>query len=60
MTVKFILHFAELRIGSSIRYENTLFGNYSQMLYSQKNFNLISFNCFSEYILFPDNCFSLC
>ena len=26
--VNFILHFAELHIGSSIRYEKTLFGNY--------------------------------
>ena len=28
MPVNFILHFAELHIGSSIRYNNTLFGNY--------------------------------
>ena len=26
--VNFVLHFAELHIGSSIKYENTLFGNY--------------------------------
>ena len=43
MTRKF--YFAELHIGSSIRYRNTLFGNYfSQMLHSQNNSNI------SEYI----------
>ena len=40
--VNFILHFAELHIGSSIRYENTLFKKYFfQMLYSQKKFNIL-------------------
>ena len=47
MASKFYLHYAELHISSSIRYENTLLKNGFQMLYSQKKF--ISFNCFSEY-----------
>ena len=47
--VNFILHFAELHIGSSTRYENTLFKNYFLKCYTVKR-NLISFNCFSEYI----------
>ena len=47
--VNFIMHFAELHIGSIIRYENTLFGNYFLKCYIIKRI-LISFNCFSEYI----------
>ena len=47
--VNVILHFAELHIGSSIRYENILFGNYFLKYYIVKII-LISFNCFSEYI----------
>ena len=46
--VNFILHSAELHIGSSIRYENTLYGNYFLNCYIVKII-LISFNCFSEY-----------
>ena len=49
--VNFILHFSELHIGSSIRYENPLFGNYFLKCYIVKRI-LISFNCFSEYICF--------
>ena len=49
MTVNFILHFAKMHIGSSIRYENTLFENYIFNGYIVKRI-LISFNCFSEYI----------
>ena len=49
LPVNFILHFAELHIGSSIRYENTkMFGNYFLNCYVVKRI-LISFNCFSEY-----------
>ena len=47
--VNFILHFAELHIGSSISYENTLFRNCFLKCYIVKII-LISFNCFSEYI----------
>ena len=41
--VKFILHFAELHISSSIRYENTLIKNvfFFQMLYTQKKYNIL-------------------
>ena len=46
--VNFILHFAELHIGSSIRYEDTLFKKYFFKCYIVKR-KLISFNCFSEY-----------
>ena len=46
--VNFILYF--LHIGSSIRYENNLFGNYFLNFYIVKRF-LISFNCFSEFSL---------
>ena len=45
----FILHIAELHIGSSIRYENALYGNSCLNCYIVKIF-LIFFNCFSEYI----------
>ena len=45
----FILHSAELHIGSSIRYENALYVNYFLDSYIVKRI-LISFNCFSEYI----------
>ena len=48
--VNFIFHLAELHIGSSIRYENTLFKNIFFKCYIVKR-NLISFNCLSEYIL---------
>ena len=48
--VNFALHFSELHIGSSIRYENTLFENIFFKCYIVKR-NLISFNCFSEYIM---------
>ena len=52
MTHKF--YFAELHIGSSIRYENALFGNYFHKCYIVKII-LISFNCFSEYISYFGN-----
>ena len=48
--VNFILPFAELHIGSSIRYEKTLLGNYFLKCYIVKRI-LVSFNCFSEYII---------
>ena len=48
--VNFILPFAELHIGSCIRYENTLLGKYVLKCYIVKII-LISFICFSEYIL---------
>ena len=38
-----------MHIGSSIRYENALYGNYFLKYYIVKRI-LISFNCFSEYI----------
>ena len=47
--MNFILHSAELHIGSSIRYENVLYGNYFLNCYIVKIIS-ISFNCFSEYI----------
>ena len=46
--MNFILHSSELHIGSSIRYENALHGNYFLNCYIVKII-LISFNCFSEY-----------
>ena len=46
----FFLHFSELHIGSFIRYKNTLFLNYVLKCYLVKSI-LISFNCFSEYII---------
>ena len=49
--VNFILHSAELHTGSSIRYQNALYGNYFLNCYIVKRI-LISFNCFSEYICF--------
>ena len=45
----FILNSAKFHIGSSIRYENALYGNYFLNCYLAKRI-LISFNCFSEYI----------
>ena len=48
--VNFILHFAKLHIGSSIRYENTLLKYYFLKVYIVKR-NVISFNCFYKYIL---------
>ena len=52
LPVNFILHSAELHIGSSIKYGNTLFGN-NFLKFCIAKTNLISFNCFSEYISFP-------
>ena len=48
--VNFILHFAELHIGSSIRHENTLYKKCFFKSYIVKR-DLISFNCFSEYTI---------
>ena len=45
---RIFLHFAELHIGSSTRYENTLFGNYFLKCYLVKRI-LIPFNWLSEY-----------
>ena len=45
-----ILHSTELHIGSFITYENALYGNYFLNCYIVKRI-LISFNCFSEYIM---------
>ena len=50
LPVNFILHSAELHIGSSIIYENALYGIYFLNWYIVKRM-LISFNCFSEYTL---------
>ena len=47
--LNFILHSAELQIGSSIRYENALYGNYFLNCYIVKRI-LISFYCFSEHV----------
>ena len=44
------LHFAELHLGSSIRYQNILFGNYF-LKCNRVKIILVSFNCFSEYIM---------
>ena len=44
------MHVAELHIGSFIRYEHSLFGNYFLKCYIVKRI-LISFICFSEYIM---------
>ena len=48
--VHFILHFTELQISNSIKYENTLFKKYFLKSYIVKR-NFISFNCFSEYMM---------
>ena len=41
-------YFGELKIGSSLKYKSTLFGNYFfQMSYAEKNFNILQL--FSEY-----------
>ena len=50
MTHKFLLHFAELQIGCSIKYKNTLFGNCFLKCNKVKRM-LMSFNWFSEYTL---------
>ena len=50
----FILLSYVLHIGSSIRYENVLNGNYFLICYIVKRI-LISFNCFSEYKYMVDN-----
>ena len=47
--MNFILRSAGLQIGSSIRYEKALYGNYFLNYYIVKII-IISFNCFSEYI----------
>ena len=54
----FFLHFSELHIGSFIRYKNTLFLNYVLKCYLVKSI-LISFNCFSEYIISSFSAFFL-
>ena len=51
--MNFILHSSELHIGSSIRYEHALYGNYFLNSYIVKII-LISFNCFSEYIWYSN------
>ena len=48
MYLNFISDSAELHTGSSISYENTLFGNYFLTNYIVKRI-LISCNCFSVY-----------
>ena len=50
--VSFIFHFVELHIGSSIRYETTLFGNYFLKYYKVKRI-LMSFNCFLSILNSP-------
>ena len=49
--VHFILHSAELHIGSSIRYKNAFYRNYFLKCYIVKII-FISFNCFSRYMPF--------
>ena len=48
MTLHFILHFTGLHIGSSVRYKNTLVGNYF-LKCNKIDIILIPFSCFSEY-----------
>ena len=48
--VNFILHFSEFHSDNSIRYKITLFESYIHKCYIVKRI-LISFHCFSEYIL---------
>ena len=48
--MNFNLHFGELSIDNSISDKNNLFENYIPKLNKVKRI-LISFNCFSEYIL---------
>ena len=47
--VNFIFHFDEVHFGFSIRYNNSLFGNYCLKSNIVKR-NSISFSCFPEYI----------
>ena len=56
MTLHFILHFAGLHIGSSVRYKNTLVGNYF-LKCNKIETTLISFSSFSEYL--PTNVTSI-
>ena len=49
LPVHFILHFAELQIGNSIKYKKTLFEN-NFLKCSNVKIILIPFNCFYEYI----------
>ena len=48
--MNFNLHFGELHSDNSINDKNNLFENYIPKCYKDKRI-LISFNCFSEYIL---------
>ena len=48
--MNFNLHFGELHSNNSINDKNNLFENYIPKCYKVKRI-LISFNCFSEYIL---------
>ena len=48
--MNFNLHFGELLSNNSINDKNNLFENYSPECYKVKRI-LISFNCFSEYII---------
>ena len=48
--MNFNLHFGELHSDNSINDKNNLFENYIPKCYKVKRI-LISFNCFSEYIL---------
>ena len=48
--MNFNLHFGELHGDNSINDKNNLFENYIPKCYTVKRI-LISFNCFSEYIL---------
>ena len=50
MTREFQLHFGELHSDNSINDKNSLFENYIPKCYKVKRI-LISFNCFSEYII---------
>ena len=49
--VNFIIHYAELHIGISIKYNNTLHGNCFHKSNIVRKIS-IPFNCFSEYNIF--------
>ena len=55
--MNFNLHFCELRSDHSMNDKNNLFENYIPKSYIVKRI-LISFNCFSEYILVLNRSFS--
>ena len=56
--MNFNLHFGELHSNNSINDKNNLFENYIPKCYNVKRI-LISFNCFSEYIIVSLACLLL-